>query len=93
MKNNLFYFALAVLLLISIRSRATGLQANLATINITPPLEMKYTLGGYGERMNKPATAVHDPIFAKALVVKKDNAKFAIVNLSTDTWTSNQCKS
>ncbi len=81
MKNNLFYFALAVLLLISIRSRATGLQANVATINITPPLEMKYTLGGYGERMNKPATAVHDPIFAKALVVKKDNTKFAIVTL------------
>jgi hypothetical protein len=81
MKNSLFYFALAVLLLISIRSRATGLQANVASINITPPLEMNYTLGGYGERMNKPATAVHDPIFAKALVVKKDNTKFAIVTL------------
>jgi len=81
MKNNLFYFALAVLLLITNQSGAAGLQANVATINITPPLEMKYTLGGYGERMNKPATAVHDPIFAKALVVKKDNAKFAIVTL------------
>ncbi|HNX55770.1 MAG TPA: neutral/alkaline non-lysosomal ceramidase N-terminal domain-containing protein [Prolixibacteraceae bacterium] len=81
MKNNLFYFALAVLLLITNQSGAAGLQANVATINITPPLEMKYTLGGYGERMNKPATAVHDPIFAKALVVKKDNTKFAIVTL------------
>lgn len=81
MKNKLFYFALAVLLLITIHSRAARLQANVASINITPPLEMNYTLGGYGERMNKPATAVHDPIFAKALVVKKDNSKYAIVTI------------
>lgn len=81
MKNKLFYFTLAVMLLITIRSRAAGVQANVATVDITPPLEMKYTLGGYGERMSKPATAVHDPIMAKALVVKKDNTKYAIITI------------
>ena len=69
------------LFLLNIQGKASGLKANVASIDITPPLEMKYTLGGYGERMNKPAEAIHDPIFAKALVVKKDNTKYAIITL------------
>lgn len=81
MKNKLSVFALGVLLLLTFRSNGADIQANVASIDITPPLEMKYTLDGYGERMNKPATAVHDPIFAKALVVKKDNTKYAIVTI------------
>ncbi len=57
------------------------LTASVSTIDITPPLEMKYTLGGYGERMNKPAKAIHDHILAKALIIKQDDKKFAIVTL------------
>jgi hypothetical protein len=42
---------------------------------------MKYTLGGYGERMNKPAEGIHDPIIAKALLLKDDDKKYAIVTI------------
>ena len=57
------------------------LTANVATIDITPPLEMKYALGGYGERMNKPAEGIHDRIWAKAIVFKKGEKKYALVTL------------
>ena len=57
------------------------LTANVSVIDITPPLEMKYTLGGYGERMNKPAEGIHDRINAKALVFRKGELKYAIITL------------
>ncbi len=57
------------------------LSAGVARIDITPPLEMGATLGGYGERMNRPATGVHDRIFAKALVLSEGNDRFALVTL------------
>ncbi len=57
------------------------LSAGVARIDITPPLEMEATLGGYGERMNKPATGIHDRIFAKALVLYQENDRFALVTL------------
>ena len=57
------------------------LKANAASIDITPPLEMKFALGGYGERMSKPAEGIHDRIWAKALVLKEGNKKYGIVTL------------
>ncbi len=48
-------------------------------MDLTPPLEMKAALGGYGERMSKPAIGVHDRVWAKALVLVKGNQKFALV--------------
>ena len=42
---------------------------------------MRYPLGGYSERMTKPAEAVHDSIYAKALVLKKGDRKYAIITL------------
>jgi len=65
----------------SLFSRASALEANVASIDITPPLEMKYTLGGYGERENQPAEGIHDHIWAKALVIKDKKKKYAIVTL------------
>ena len=58
-----------------------GLTANVASIDLTPSLEMQFALGGYGERMSKPAEGVHDRIWAKALVLKEGNKKYAIVTL------------
>jgi hypothetical protein len=55
--------------------------ANAASIILTPPLEMGYTLGGYGARMSKPAEGIHDDIRAKALVLEDRNKKFAIITL------------
>lgn len=55
------------------------LTAGVATIDLTPPTEMNAALGGYGERMSRPAEGVHDPIFAKALVVSDGSRRFALV--------------
>ncbi len=77
---NQFLYTVTLLLAVLI-SKGEGITANVATVDITPPLEMKYTLGGYGERMNKPAVGIQDPILAKALVLKKGSQKYAIVTI------------
>ncbi len=58
---------------------AAELKAGVARVDITPPLELHAPLGGYGERMNRPAEGVHDRIFAKALVLTDGEQKFALV--------------
>lgn len=58
-----------------------AITANAASIDITPPLEMKYTLGGYGDRMNKPAEGIHDQIKAKALALKNGDEKYLIITM------------
>jgi hypothetical protein len=60
-------------------AEASSLRAAVARVNLTPPLEMKVALGGYGARMSKPAVGVHDAIWAKALVLAQDERKFAVV--------------
>ncbi len=55
------------------------LQASVARVDITPPLDMHCPLGGYGERMNRPAEGVHDRVFAKALVVSDGSKRFVII--------------
>ena len=60
---------------------ASAIEANVAVIKLTPPLEMGYTLGGYGARMSKPAEGIHDDIWAKALVLNDGGKKYAIVTL------------
>ncbi len=61
------------------RSSAVELSAGVAHVDITPPLELNAPLGGYGERMNRPAEGVHDRIYAKALVLSDGKQKFALV--------------
>lgn len=58
---------------------AAPLRAGVARIDLTPPLEMKAALGGYGERMSRPATGVHDRIWAKALVLRDGEQRRVIV--------------
>jgi hypothetical protein len=60
---------------------AAELKAGVAQVDLTPPLELKSPLGGYGERMNRPAEGVHDRIFAKALVLADGERKFALVTV------------
>lgn len=50
-----------------------------ARIDLTPPLAMKATLGGYGARMSKPAEGVHDRVFAKCVVLYDGVKRIAIV--------------
>ncbi len=63
----------------SLAPAASSLQAGVARVNLTPPMEMKASLGGYGERMSRPATGVHDFVWAKALVLTEGNRRFAVV--------------
>ncbi|HWR99174.1 MAG TPA: neutral/alkaline non-lysosomal ceramidase N-terminal domain-containing protein [Prolixibacteraceae bacterium] len=81
MKKQLLLTGFIFLTVFAFASDADLLTANVASKDITPPLEMKYTLGGYGERMNQPATAIHDRIRAKALVLKQADRKYAILTL------------
>ncbi|MFC2123371.1 neutral/alkaline non-lysosomal ceramidase N-terminal domain-containing protein [Bacteroidota bacterium] len=60
---------------------AGNVKASVAIINLTPPIEMGYTLGGYGARMSKPAEGVHDNIMAKALVLDDGIVKYAIITM------------
>ena len=61
------------------RAAASELKAGVACVDLTPPLELHAPLGGYGERMNRPAEGVHDRILAKALVLASGDKKFALV--------------
>jgi len=58
-----------------------ALKANVAVVDLTPPLEMKFSLGGYGDRMSKPAEGIHDRIWAKALVLNDGEKKFVLVTM------------
>lgn len=81
MKMILNRLAMISFILISSTVYSIGLTANVASIELTPPLEMKFALGGYGERMSKPAEGVNDRIWAKALLLKNDDKKYAIITL------------
>jgi hypothetical protein len=74
----LICFALVVLTTVA---RGAELKAGVARIDMTPPLEFGAPLGGYGERMSRPAEGVHDRIFAKALVLEQGGKKFALVTV------------
>ncbi len=59
--------------------QAVELRAGTARIDLTPPLSLKASLGGYGERMCRPAEGIHDRVFAKALVLGSGEDRFALV--------------
>ncbi len=59
--------------------QAAELNAGIARIDLTPPLEMNASLGGYGDRMSRPAEGVHDRIMAKALVLDDGQRRFLLL--------------
>ncbi len=81
MKNRIFIIVIISIFTASISVKGEKLTASVSSIDITPPLEMKFVLGGYGERMSKPAEGIHDHIWAKALTLKKGNRKYALITL------------
>jgi neutral ceramidase len=62
-------------------SLMAGLFGNADRIELTPPLEMKFALGGYGARLSKPAEGIHDRIWAKALVLSNGTKKYVVVTM------------
>lgn len=68
-----------ILFLCGVSAQSETFKAGFAKVDITPPLELKTSLGGYGERMSQPATGVHDRLFAKAVVLVQGDRRFALV--------------
>ncbi|MHC4324563.1 MAG: neutral/alkaline non-lysosomal ceramidase N-terminal domain-containing protein [Planctomycetota bacterium] len=85
MKSNLlmviriFLLSIVSLTVTPPQTIATPLKAGAARIDLTPPMELEATLGGYGDRMSKPAVGVHDRIFAKCIVISDGTSRFALV--------------
>ncbi|HEY2841867.1 MAG TPA: neutral/alkaline non-lysosomal ceramidase N-terminal domain-containing protein, partial [Pirellulales bacterium] len=73
--------ALLACCLLAEQSVAGELKAGVARVDLTPSLELNAPLGGYGERMNRPAEGVHDRIYAKALVLASGEKKFALLTV------------
>jgi hypothetical protein len=57
-------------------------MAGVAKVDITPDVKAsRIPLGGYAARRAAPATGVHDPVFARALVISNGDTRLAIVSL------------
>lgn len=63
----------------SLGTRLIAMETGFGVVDITPDLssEQPVWLAGYGQ--NRRATGVHDPIYARAVVVRDGNQKVAIV--------------
>src|SRR5688500_17165820 len=74
----LVQFCLAALLLVPAPAEA-AVRAGVGKAEITPPVGTP--LGGYGNALlpGRPAEGVHDPLFAKALVLDDGARRVAIV--------------
>jgi hypothetical protein len=70
---------LGLLLLNPARLGAVPLEAGAARVEITPPVG--HPLWGYAARHDQPSTAVHDPLFARAVVLATGKIRLAIVSL------------
>ena len=76
--------ALLLALLLSVPAGADDLKVGAASVDITPPVGTPMA-GYYSERA---AEGVHDPLYAKALVLEQDGTKAALVALDLITTTS-----
>lgn len=81
--------SLLLILLIIDANAQKIIKGNAREVILTPPLEIGYTLGGYGARMSRPAEAIHDDIKAKALILNDEAKKYAIVTLDVTGIPSN----
>ena len=82
--NSPLLIAIVSLLVVSLvvtspQAVAGRLTTGVARIDLTPPMDLEASLGGYGARMSRPAIGVHDRIFAKAIVLSDDTKRFALV--------------
>lgn len=73
-------FAALTVLALAVAASALALDAGTASCDITPDVaKYKVPLAGYGAREGKPATGVHDPLFAKVLVLRDGETRVALV--------------
>lgn len=62
-----------------VSAQSKSLEAGIARVDLTPPLSMKASLGGYGARMSKPAEGIHDRVWVKCIVLQQDGKRLAVV--------------
>jgi neutral ceramidase len=55
------------------------LTAGVARVDLTPPITMKASLGGYGARLSKPAEGIHDRVWLKCVVLNDGGKRLALV--------------
>lgn len=65
--------------------QAYGLQAGAAKTDITPPIGG--SMYGYGARGDNVSEGIHDPLYAKAVVLEHDGNTIAWVTLDLGTFT------
>ncbi|NLN93632.1 MAG: hypothetical protein GX130_10050 [Candidatus Hydrogenedens sp.] len=68
----LFFVSIAV-------PTAQALEAGAAKVEITPPVGTP--LNGYGDRMGRPSTAVHDPLWARTVFLDDGSTRFFLISL------------
>ena len=74
------FSALIITVCFTLTANAQGkLVAGTAKADITPPLGTP--LAGYGNRMGKPSTGVHDPTEARALIIDNGVEKIAFLTV------------
>ena len=56
-----------------------ALTAAVARVDLTPPMSMKASLGGYGARMSKPAEGIHDRVWLKCVMLNDGSRRLALV--------------
>ena len=73
---------IAALLFGALKPAQAQLRAGAAKVSITPDvMAMSVPLGGYAARRGAPATGVHDPVYARALMLQNGTVKVAVVSL------------
>ncbi|MBL8821012.1 MAG: neutral/alkaline non-lysosomal ceramidase N-terminal domain-containing protein [Planctomycetia bacterium] len=71
--------AMSFVIPVSLHAQSKTLEAGIARVDLTPPLSMKASLGGYGARMSKPAEGIHDRVWLKCIVLQQDGKRLALV--------------
>jgi hypothetical protein len=68
---------------------AWGLEAGAGAADITPDVQaFRVPMAGYGARMGRPATGVHDPLHAKILFLREGAVQMALITCDLRSITS-----
>ena len=78
LRKSLSVFAVAPLLFVLASTSVSALEIGWAKVELTPPFSTP--LAGYGKRFGKASTGVHDPLFARALIISGNGEKIAVVS-------------
>lgn len=77
-RGTALYFAAFLFILLS-AVQSWALEAGSAKIDITPPVGTP--LNGYGDRMGRNSTSVHDPLWARTVFLDDGETRFFLVSL------------